>query len=70
MAFFAEAECDDDIDPERAELCAQAVHDEQTVICKNLFQPGTDMNLFLGMTVQLGESGPCGSRTTPKRALS
>ena len=32
------------------------VHDEQTVICKNLFQPGTDMNLFLGMKVQLEDS--------------
>ena len=37
------------------------VHDEQTVICKNLFQPGTDMNLFLGMSVQLGEDGPRGT---------
>ena len=32
------------------------VQDESTVICKNLFQPGTDMNLFLNMKVQLGEA--------------
>jgi len=36
------------------------VQDESTVICKNLFNPGTDMNLFLGMKVQLGEAGPIG----------
>ena len=30
------------------------------MICKNLFRPGTDMNLFLGMAVQLGASGPVG----------
>jgi len=38
----------------------ERVHDERTVICKNLFQPGTDMNLFIGMKVQLGETGPVG----------
>ena len=36
------------------------VQDESTVICKNLFNPGTDMNLFLNMKVQLGETGPVG----------
>merc|ERR1712086_1244579 len=36
------------------------VQDESTVICKNLFNPGTDMNLFLNMKVQLGEAGPVG----------
>ena len=36
------------------------VQDERTVICKNLFNAGTDMNLFLGMQVQLGEDGPIG----------
>ena len=36
------------------------VQDETTVICRGLFKPGTDMNLFLGMQVQLGESGPVG----------
>ena len=29
------------------------VQDANTVICKGLFQPGTDMNLFVGMTVQV-----------------
>jgi len=38
----------------------ERVQDERTVICKNLFLAGTDMNLFLGMTVQLGENGPTG----------
>ena len=38
----------------------ERVHDETTVICKNLFKPGTDMNLFVGMSVQLGGSGPIG----------
>ena len=33
------------------------VTDERTVICKGLFKPGTDMNLFIGMSVQLGEDG-------------
>lgn len=37
------------------------MQDERTVICKNLFKPGTDMNLFVGMTVQLGENGPLGT---------
>mgnify|MGYP004245334203 CR=1 FL=1 len=32
-------------------LQVDRVQDESTVICKNLFNPGTDMNLFLGMTV-------------------
>ena len=36
------------------------VTDEHTVICKGLFKPGTDMNLFLGMTVHLGVDGPIG----------
>jgi len=36
------------------------VQDANTVICKGLFQPGTDMNLFVGMTVQLGDNGPVG----------
>jgi hypothetical protein len=36
------------------------VHDETTLICKNLFKPGTDMNMFLGMGVRLGEGGPVG----------
>lgn len=36
------------------------VQDERTVICKNLFSQGTDMNMFLGMAVQLGEKGPVG----------
>ena len=36
------------------------VQDETTVICKGLFKPGTDMNLFIGMTVQLGAAGPVG----------
>lgn len=36
------------------------VVDANTVICKNLFAPGTDMNLFLGMSVQLGDEGPTG----------
>jgi len=36
------------------------VQDDQTVICKNLFKPGTDMNMFIGMTVQLGDDGPVG----------
>lgn len=34
----------------------ERVQDEQTLICKNLFQPGTDMNLFLGMKVQLEDA--------------
>ena len=34
----------------------ERVQDETTLICKNLFQPGTDMNLFLGMKVQLEDS--------------
>jgi len=38
----------------------ERVQDEQTLICKNLFKPGTDMNQFIGMRVQLGESGPMG----------
>ena len=38
----------------------ERVQDERTVICKSLFKPGTDMNLFVGMTVQLGEGGPVG----------
>jgi selenocysteine-specific elongation factor len=38
----------------------ERVQDATTVICKNLFKPGTDMNLFVGMSVQLGESGPVG----------
>ena len=37
------------------------VQDDRTVICKGLFKPGTDMNLFLGMKVQLGEDGPEGT---------
>ena len=36
------------------------VLDAHTVICKGLFKPGTDMNLFVGMSVQLGGSGPIG----------
>ena len=36
------------------------VQDARTVICKGLFKPGTDMNLFLGMQGQLGEDGPMG----------
>lgn len=38
----------------------ERVHDERTVICKSLFKAGTDMNLFVGMSVQLGEDGPVG----------
>ncbi|KAL3914363.1 MAG: hypothetical protein SGPRY_007653, partial [Prymnesium sp.] len=38
----------------------QIERDERTVICKNLFLAGTDMNLFVGMTVQIGDDGPCG----------
>jgi hypothetical protein len=37
------------------------VVDEHTVICKSLFKPGTDMNLFVGMTVTLGEGGLVGT---------
>ena len=36
------------------------VQDETTVICKSLFKPNTDMNLFLGMAVQIGTDGPVG----------
>jgi len=36
------------------------VQDAHTVICKGLFKPGTDMKLFGGMQVQLGECGPIG----------
>ena len=36
------------------------VQDERTVICKGLFKAGTDMNLFVGMQVQLGDEGPVG----------
>ena len=38
----------------------ERVQDATTVICKGLFKPGTDMNMFLGMQVQLGETGPIG----------
>ena len=38
----------------------ERVQDANTVICKALFSPGTDMNLFVGMTVQLGDDGPVG----------
>ena len=37
------------------------MHDERTLICKNLFKPGTDMNMFVGMKVCLGEKGPIGT---------
>ena len=36
------------------------VQDASTVICKGLFQPGTDMNMFIGMRVQLGNDGLVG----------
>ena len=36
------------------------MQDDQTLICKNLFKPGTDMNMFIGMAVQLGQAGPVG----------
>jgi len=36
------------------------VQDDTTVICKGLFKPGTDMNMFIGMRVQLGDDGPIG----------
>ena len=39
----------------------ERVHDERTLICKNLFKPGTDMNMFVGMKVCLGEKGPIGT---------
>ena len=38
----------------------ERIQDANTVICKALFSPGTDMNLFVGMTVQLGDDGPVG----------
>ena len=38
----------------------ERVQDATTVICKGLFKPGTDMNMFLGMQVQLGDHGPVG----------
>ena len=38
----------------------ERVHDSQTLICKNLFKPGTDMNLFTNLEVELGERGPRG----------
>jgi len=44
----------------RKEGQVERVHDEQTLICKNLFKPGTDMTQFFGMRVQLGEAGPVG----------
>ena len=36
------------------------MQDATTVICKSLFKPGTDMNMFVGMKVQLGDGGPVG----------
>ena len=38
----------------------ERVQDASTLICKNLFTAGTDMNLFMGMTVQLGDDGLVG----------
>ena len=38
----------------------ERVQDASTLICKNLFTAGTDMNLFMGMAVQLGDDGLVG----------
>ena len=45
---------------ERKEGQVERLHDDHTLICKNLFRPGTDMTPFFGMEVQVGESGPVG----------
>jgi len=44
----------------RKEGQVERLHDDHTLICKNLFRPGTDMTPFFGMEVQVGESGPVG----------
>lgn len=38
----------------------ERLHDDRTLICKNLFKPGTDMNMFIGMNVRLGSDGLVG----------
>ena len=44
----------------RVDAAPLHAQDATTVICKSLFKPGTDMNLFVGMSVQLGDDGPMG----------
>ena len=44
----------------RKEGQIERIHDDYTLICKNLFGPGVDMSRFFGMFVQVGESGPVG----------